>query len=202
MVSEVHRKRVEARKSRLKGELDSVLGGREEIKLEIGCGHGHWLTDFAAKQKGGFFFGIDLIGDRIERANRKAERAELDNIAFIKAEASELVELMLEEVAIESVYVLFPDPWPKKRHWKNRLINPKFLNKLAERCLQGCRLYFRTDHEGYFDWALHTLESVDSWQLVEGAAWPFERESVFQAKAENYQSLVAQRCQNLSRAVP
>ena len=72
MVSEVHRKRVEARKSKLKEELGSVLGGREEIKLEIGCGHGHWLTDFAASQKDDFFFGIDLIGDRVERANRKA----------------------------------------------------------------------------------------------------------------------------------
>ena len=63
---------MEARKSKLKEELGSVLGGREEIKLEIGCGHGHWLTDFAASQKDDFFFGIDLIGDRVERANRKA----------------------------------------------------------------------------------------------------------------------------------
>ena len=193
MVSEVHKKRVEARKSRLKQELDSVLGGREEIKLEIGCGHGHWLTDFAASQKSDFFLGIDLIGERIERANRKAERAKLDNIAFIRAEASELVELMPEGVAIESVYVLFPDPWPKKRHWKNRLINPAFLDNLAERCPRGCRLYFRTDHEAYFDWAIQTLESVDSWQLIEGAAWPFERETVFQAKANSYQSLVAEK---------
>ena len=194
MVSDVHKMRVEARKARLRAELDTLLAGREKIQLEIGCGHGHWITDFAANQAESFFVGVDLIGDRIERANRKAQRAGLGNIAFIKSEASELVELIPEPVSVEAVYVLFPDPWPKKRHWKNRLINPTFLNKLAERCLRGCRLYFRTDHEEYFDWAFQTLESIDSWQLVEGAAWPFERETVFQAKANSYQSLVAQRC--------
>ena len=194
MVSEFHRKRLEVRKARLKEELDSILTGKKEIELEIGCGHGHWLTDFAASRKSSYFLGVDLIGDRIDRANRKAQRAGLENIDFIKAEASELVELMGDGVVIKSVYVLFPDPWPKKRHWKNRLIAPEFLEQLAERCEPGCRLYFRTDHQGYFAWALHNLESVDSWQLIEGAAWPFERETVFQAKAQSYQSLVAQRC--------
>ena len=193
MVSDVHKLRVEARKARLKAELDAVLAGRAKIQLEIGCGHGHWLTDFAANRAESFFVGVDLIGDRIERAKRKAQRAGLGNIAFIKSEASVLVELIPEPVCVEAVHVLFPDPWPKKRHWKNRLINPTFLNKLAEQCLRGCRLYFRTDHEEYFDWAFETLESVESWQLVEGVAWPFERETVFQAKANSYQSLVAEK---------
>ena len=193
VVSEVHKKHVEARQARLKKELDSVLGSVDRLGLEIGCGHGHWLTDFAASQNSGFFLGVDLIGDRIERANRKAQRAELDNIAFIKAEASELIELLPGGVSIEAVYLLFPDPWPKKRHWKNRLVNPAFLERLADRCSRDCRLYFRTDHEEYFDWALHTLESVDSWSLIDGAEWPFERETVFQAKAQSYQSLVAER---------
>lgn len=193
MVSEVHKKRVEARKGRLKSELETVLVDRARIHLEIGCGHGHWLADYAASRAGDFFVGIDLIGDRIDRANRKAQRAGLDNLAFIKAEASELVELMPEPISVEAVYILFPDPWPKKRHWKNRLINPAFLEQLAQRCCQDCRLHFRTDHEEYFDWALHTLLSVESWRLLDGAAWPFERETVFQAKAGSYRSLVAER---------
>ena len=193
MVSEVHKKRVEARKGRLKSELETVLVERARIHLEIGCGHGHWLADYAASRAGDFFVGIDLIGDRIDRANRKAQRAGLDNLAFIKAEASELVELMPEPISVEAVYILFPDPWPKKRHWKNRLINPDFLEQLAQRCCQGCRLHFRTDHEEYFDWALHTLLSMESWRLLDGAAWPFERETVFQAKARSYRSLVAER---------
>lgn len=194
MISDIHKKRVEARKARLKAELDTVLVGRGKIQLEIGCGHGHWLTDFAANRAEDFFLGIDLIGDRIERASRKAQRAGLGNIAFIKSEASELVELIPETVCVEAVYLLFPDPWPKKRHWKNRLINPDFLEQLAERCLRGCRLYFRTDHEEYLDWALQTLRSADSWRLIDDAKWPFERETVFQAKADSYQSLIAQRC--------
>jgi len=193
MVSDVHRKRVQARKARLKAELDTVLLGKGKIHLEIGCGHGHWLTDFAANRPEDFFLGIDLIGDRIERASRKAQRGGLGNIAFVKSEASELVELIPETVCVEAVYLLFPDPWPKKRHWKNRLVKPVFLEQLAERCPQGCRLYFRTDHEEYFDWAWHTLSSVNSWRLIDDATWPFERETVFQAKAQSYKSLVAKR---------
>ena len=177
------------RKAALKTECAAKLVGIEHILLEAGCGHGHWLTDFALSRTADDFVGIDIIGDRIDRANRKAARAGLENVRFLKAEAGEFLNLLPPGCSISSVYILFPDPWPKKRHWKNRLMNVAFLDELASRCQSGARLYFRTDHEGYFEWTRELMPEFASWRVDSDAAWPFERETVFQSKADSYQSL-------------
>ena len=162
MVSDVHKLRVEARKARLKAELDAVLAGRAKIQLEIGCGHGHWLTDFAANRAESFFVGVDLIGDRIERAKRKAQRAGLGNIAFIKSEASVLVELIPEPVCFEAVHVLFPDPWPKKRHAKRRIIQPEFVTKISEKLKSNGSLHLATDWSPYAEHMIEVLDKIPS----------------------------------------
>ncbi len=188
-----HLRHVEQRRALLKKELESGLSGKSNIVLEIGCGHGHWLTEFAAVHEELFCFGIDLIGDRIGRANRKARRAQLKNVLFLKAEANELLEQMPMEVSIQSVFILFPDPWPKKRHWKNRIMNRDFLTLLSHRCIQGARLHFRTDHSEYFEAASSVVASMETWRPVPGFPWPFERETVFQSKADSYQSFVFEK---------
>ncbi len=188
-----HLRRVEIRKAALRDALESCLHGVERVVLELGCGHGHWLTDYAAERADAFCLGIDVIGDRIDRATRKAQRAGLANARFLKAEASELLEMLPEGVTFESVFVLFPDPWPKKRHWKNRLFNASFLGALAKRCASGSRLYFRTDHDGYFAWAEEAAETLADWKVAKDGDWPFERETVFQSKADSFQSLILER---------
>lgn len=190
---ETHLYRVEQRRSVLKAELEVKLSGVSSIVLEIGCGHGHWLTDFAAAHEGLFCVGVDLIGSRIERARRKANRAEGANAFFLKAEATELLELLPSRARIESVFILFPDPWPKKRHWKNRIINPLFLDRLSDRCIEGARVHFRTDHSEYFDWTSRVIASTEKWKPLVDAPWPFERETVFQSKADDYQSLIIEK---------
>ena len=188
-----HQQRIAKRKSLLSDKLKSGLSSKSRIVLEIGCGHGHWLTDFAATNEELFCVGIDLIGNRIDRANRKASRAGLVNILFLKAEASEFLDQLPVGLAIESVFILFPDPWPKKRHWKNRIMNAGFLDVLSDRCLEGARLHFRTDHREYFDWASNAVASAGKWNLLSDAPWPFERETVFQSKADSYQSLIVEK---------
>ena len=188
-----HQQRVTQRKSLLNATLKSCLSGKSRIVLEIGCGHGHWLTDFAAVNKEVPCVGIDLIGNRIERANRKASRVGLDNVHFLKAEANEFLDQLPVGLGIELVFILFPDPWPKKRHWKNRIMNTGFLDKLSDRCLEGARLHFRTDHRDYFDCAANAVAFAGKWNLLNDAPWPFERETVFQSKADSYQSLILEK---------
>jgi tRNA (guanine-N7-)-methyltransferase len=89
--------------------------------------------------------------------------------------------------------VLFPDPWPKKRHHKNRLLQPAFFDFLAGYMGQGSRLYFRTDHAGYFQEVAAFLPALKTWRRDPAAPWPLELETVFQARAPSYQSLVAVR---------
>ncbi len=186
----------DSRIAALRGLLASLLRDHERIVLEIGCGHGHFLTAYASAHAGApFCAGLDIISERVRRANRKCARAGLDaRLAFIHAEAAEFLSVLPGHVRLADVFVLFPDPWPKRRHHKHRLIRGEILDGLAERAAPGARLCFRTDDREYFTAARATIGGHARWRIAGGdpaASWPFEYATVFQEKAAGYQSLVA-----------
>jgi tRNA (guanine-N7-)-methyltransferase len=158
--------------------------------LEIGCGHGHFLTDYAQAHPEKLCVGLDIISDRIERANRKKNRARVANLHFIHASADDFLATLPPAVRVSEVFVLFPDPWPKRRHHKNRLIQTEFLTTLAQRAGQGTRVYFRTDDADYFAAATQGVATHADWEIT-AEPWAFEYETVFQLRAAGYHSFVA-----------
>lgn len=184
---------VTQRRAALSAELAALLPANAAIVLEIGSAHGHFLVRYAGENPGRVCLGVDLRGERVERAKRKAERAGRSNVHFIRAEARELIECLPTGVTFAEVWVLFPDPWPKKRHHKNRLLQPGFFEFLAARTAPGARLYFRTDYGEYFHQVAAFLPELRTWRQDPAAPWPMEHETVFQARAPSYQSLVAVR---------
>jgi tRNA (guanine-N7-)-methyltransferase len=181
------------RRSDLRAELRAILPQPRPIVLEIGCGHGHFLARYATEFPEKLCIGVDLRSDRIDRALRKAERARLPNCHFIRAEALEFIQALPAEVGFEEIWVLFPDPWPKKRHHKNRLLQEDFFEEIAFRSAPGTRLYFRTDFAAYFQNVTAVFPALKTWELVDSPIWPMEHQTVFQARAISYQSLVAIR---------
>jgi tRNA (guanine-N7-)-methyltransferase len=107
------------RRSALRAEL-SRLFPSPPIVWEIGCGHGHFLVRYAGLFPEKFCVGVDLILDRLERSGRKRDRAQLANCHFVRAEAREFLLSLAPGITFEEIWVLFPDPWPKARHNKNR----------------------------------------------------------------------------------
>jgi tRNA (guanine-N7-)-methyltransferase len=188
-----HLARTEERVETLKRVLPSLLGTRHVVTLEIGSGHGHYLTGYATAHPERFCIGIDLLLDRWERAERKRHRAAVPNLAFVRAEALEFLEALPSSVLLNDIFILFPDPWPKRRHHKNRIIQPSFLTKLAERAAPTARLLFRTDHADYFAAAKATVAAHRGWTISTSETWPFELPTVFQSRAESYQSFIAVR---------
>jgi len=181
------------RRAALRAELAVILPQPRPIVLELGCGHGHFLERYAKEFPAKFCIGVDLRSDRIVRAKRKAHRAKLPNCHFIRAEARELLHALPAAIDLEEIWVLFPDPWPKKRHHKNRLLQPEFFEVIAGRTGEGTRLYFRTDFSEYFTAVAAFLPTLKTWQPASPADWPLEHETVFQARAPSYHSLVAVR---------
>lgn len=181
------------RQDRLRTELADLLAGQWQITLEFGCGHGHYLAAYASEHPDEYCLGLDLISQRIRKANGKAERGNINNLHFVKAEAGEFLAALPETVTVARAFMLFPDPWPKKRHHKNRMVQPLFLSGLAERCEPLAPFHFRTDHPGYFDWAMTTIAAHPDWQIEPTAQWPFEHRSYFQDLMEDWQSLIAKR---------
>jgi tRNA (guanine-N7-)-methyltransferase len=164
------------------------------LTLEIGCGHGHFLAAYAAAHPGEYCVGVDLITKRVERSLRKRDRGGLRNLDFFKADAFEFIEAMPDAARAATIFFIHPDPWPKLRHHKNRLIQTHLLDRLAALTTPGVsRLCFRTDHAGYFEWAHEKVGAHPAWRVLEGEPWPFEQETYFSKLLPEHQSLVAER---------
>ncbi len=173
--------------------LDDLITSKDRFVWEVGSGHGHFLTAYARAHPGGKCIGIDITSDRIVRADRKRDRGRLENLHFVRAEAEDFLAVMPEHARFSSIFILFPDPWPKRRHHKNRVVKPEFLAAMAGRALKGATLYFRTDHEPYFRDVTGFIRSHPDWSLHERPEWPFDEATVFQKRAERHFSLVATR---------
>jgi len=185
--------RIAERRAALRAQLQALLPVRQSVVWEIGSGHGHFLVQYAQAFPGKFCVGVDIVRDRLARSGKKLARARLANCHFVQAEAREFLDALPIGVTLEEIWVLFPDPWPKKRHHKNRILQAEFLEALAGRAGEGARLYFRTDHAEYFAAVAALLAELPTWRRDPAAVWPLEQETVFQARAPAYQSLVAVR---------
>ena len=107
-----------------------------------------------------------LLG-RITKLDRKGHRAGLKNLRLLRAEAAYVLEHLLPPGLLDAIHVYFPDPWPKKRHHKNRLISEPF-PPLAKRLLRdGGNVYLRTDNIEYFDQMLEVFGDAKGFQAVE-----------------------------------
>ena len=189
------------RRTALRAELSLLLPAPRAIVWEIGCGHGHFLVRYAALAPGKFCVGVDLILDRLERSGRKRDRAQLANCHFVRAEAREFLLSLPRGISFEEIWVLFPDPWPKARHNKNRLLKAEFFEAIAGRADEGTRFYFRTDHLDYFTEVETILAGLQTWCRDPAVSWPLEQETVFQARAPVYHSLVAVRTSHPARPI-
>ncbi len=167
--------RIEALTEKMKEFLGA---GEGSATLEIGCGHGHWLTSLAENSPGERFIGVDLLSRRIRLAEAKRAKRNLTNVLFLKAEATEILEAWPPETPLSRIFLLHPDPWPKKRHAKNRMTGPAFLDQMARAAGQGTELYFRTDDPAFFEWSRECLNAHSAWKLVT-LPWPHEASSYF-----------------------
>lgn len=181
------------RKAELREALGRDLAGAETILFEAGCGHGHWLTSYAQAHPETRCVGIDLISGRIRKCLNKRDKRGLENLLFYKAALDEFLGVLPPPVRFERTVLLFPDPWPKARHHRRRMVQPAFLDEVAKRTDPGGQFCFRSDDRPYYDWTIEHLEAHPDWRIDEAAAWPHENDTYFQSLMDEYFSVVALR---------
>ena len=185
---------LDERRRVLQDQLSRILFPGGTFVWEVGSGHGHFLAAYAAAHPECLCIGVDIASERIERALRKRERARLGNLHFIRADARFFLQSLPPGTLISDLFVLFPDPWPKSRHHKHRLLQPGFLMAAADAARPDCRLHFRTDFRPYFDEACSAIRASLQWELMPAATpWPFEFSTVFQNRAAQHDSFIARR---------
>lgn len=131
--------------------LSEIFPTNQPLEVELGAGDGSFLIAWAKANPQHNFIGVERLLGRIRKIERKAKRAELTNIRLMRIEASYFLEYLLPRQSVIALHVYFPDPWPKRKHRKNRLINDTF----AEICLRvlapGGAIFVRTDDVDYFE---------------------------------------------------
>lgn len=195
-ITEAHARELEkqaARKAELVKTCRADLAGVDRILFEAGCGHGHWLTDYAEANPGMICAGIDLISWRVRKGNEKKAKRGLQNLHFYKAELSEFLGALPVGIRFDRTVLLFPDPWPKAKHHRRRMVQLSFLDEVARRTDRGGEFCFRSDDRPYFDWTVEHLSEHPDWEIDESAQWPYESETYFQSLMDGYYSVVAKR---------
>jgi len=144
-------------------EIDPLrlFGNSSPLEVDVGCGYGRFLLARAARFPETNFLGLDRLLRRMRKVAKKIHKAGFANVRLLRIEASYAIEHMLPASSVTAFFVLFPDPWPKKRHHGRRLFNEEFMNTLHSKLVPGGVIHAATDHEEYFE-AIHDLFINDS----------------------------------------
>jgi tRNA (guanine-N7-)-methyltransferase len=137
--------------------LRKVFGRVAPCSIEIGFGNGAYLAARASAEPERNFIGIEVYQPGVGSLLLAARLAGLSNLRVICHDAVEVLQMQIEPAALDEVQILFPDPWPKKRHHKRRLVQPDFVALLASRLRPGGRLHLATDWEPYAEQMLTVL---------------------------------------------
>jgi|APGre2960657505_1045072.scaffolds.fasta_scaffold02986_8 tRNA (guanine-N7-)-methyltransferase len=147
--------------------LEKLFPAPQPLAVELGSGDGSFLAQWAKLNPQMNFFGVERLLGRLRKLDRKGRRAGLTNLRLIRVEASYFVEFLLPPESADALHIYFPDPWPKRKHRKNRLINEAF-TEIAARALQpGGTVYLRTDDLDYFQQMTVVFGASSKFQLTE-----------------------------------
>lgn len=131
-------------------DFNEIIRPETPVEVEIGCGNGHFLVARALKNPETHYIGIERMMDRVRKVDKKVTANGLTNLTVLRAEAGRCFSKLFPENRLRAVYLFFPDPWPKRRHHKNRLFSETFSSDLF-RCLKPSgEIHIATDHEDYY----------------------------------------------------
>ena len=165
-------------------DWDQIFSNNYPMKLEIGFGNGSFIIDMAMREPRTNFIGLDMYHKGIRKTITRAEKRLIENIHIVYGDARNRTQSAFQNETLEAIYINFPDPWPKKRHIKRRLITASFVETLSNQLVSSGELRIATDSETYARDMLTFLENSS----LENKAGSFKfsefRENIPQTKYE------------------
>ncbi len=138
-----------------KGSFNKLFGNKKPIHLEIGMGKGNFIIEMAKRNPDINFIGLEKFDSVLVKAVEKLESIELDNLKLIWYDAATIDNLFDKE--IDTLYLNFSDPWPKKRHAKRRLTHESFLEKYDKIFKKGNNIIMKTDNRKLFEYSVKSF---------------------------------------------
>ena len=139
---------------------EQVFGRTAPLIMEIGFGMGEGTLAYAQQNPQKDIIGVEVHEPGVGALMHNLEKAELKNVRIYSTDAIEVLREAIAPGTLEALHLFFPDPWPKKRHHKRRIVQPEFLALVASRLKPGGRIHMATDWQAYADWMLEMLTDM------------------------------------------
>lgn len=166
-----------------------VSDGR--IIVEIGPGRGDFLFHLAEAYPSSLVCGIELMHERFDKLCLRHEKRQLNNVLLIQGDARRVLPEAFKD-GVNEIHIWFPDPWPKRKHFKNRLIQTPFVKSCIEALAPGGLLYFTTDWCDYAEWSADIIAAFDQLESLYHPVISTDDEGTFPSYF--YQKWITQGC--------
>jgi tRNA (guanine-N7-)-methyltransferase len=133
-------------------ELDSLFIKKQPIIMEIGYGMGEATWQIAKASPENNYLGVEVHMPGAGKLMANLAQHEITNVRLIERDVFEVFHYIVKDASLDGVHLFFPDPWPKKRHFKRRIIQERFLNEVAAKLKPGGYLHIATDWVPYAEW--------------------------------------------------
>jgi len=150
--------------------LGQLFPKPQPLEVELGCGDASFLAEYARRNPDQNFIGIERLLGRIQKLDRKGRRAGLANLRGVRIESAYFMQYLLPPHAVSALHIYFPDPWPKKKHRRHRLINEGFPALARAALMPGGVVYLRTDDMDYFGQMTEVFGASREFQKIETPA--------------------------------
>lgn len=151
-------------------DLGRIFTVAQPLEVELGCGDASFLVEYARRHPGKNFIGVERLLGRIQKLDKKGRRLGLANTRGVRIESAYFLEYLLPRHSAVALHIYFPDPWPKKKHRRHRLIGGHF-PALARRALApGGTVFLRTDDADYFQQMNEVFGAAREFEPVESPA--------------------------------
>jgi tRNA (guanine-N7-)-methyltransferase len=148
-------------------DLKVLFSSAQPLEVELGSGDGSFLAEYARRHPEHNFIGVERLLGRMRKLDRKGRRAGLTNLRGVRIESSYFLDYLLPHHSAQALHIYFPDPWPKRKHHRHRLINERF-PVIAQRALvPGGTVYLRTDDRDYFTQMTAVFAASPAFRAVE-----------------------------------
>ena len=137
------------------------------LEVDLGCGDGSFLMEMAAHYPERDFLGVERLLGRVRKVCKKLTKRRLENCRVLRLESRYTVEWILPPESVSRLHLLCPDPWPKFKHQRRRIVQQEFLEAVWQALLPGGEFLFMTDHEEYFEWAAAKVAAFGKFERLE-----------------------------------
>jgi tRNA (guanine-N7-)-methyltransferase len=151
-----------------------LFGNRYPVEIDLGCGKGLFLEEVARRNPQSNFLGVERAAKYFRKAAKRLRRARLGNVRMLRGDGLDALQRWVRPHSVQTIHLYFPDPWPKKRHQKRRLVAPPLLALAHRALLPGGELRLATDHVGYRAVIQSTLAAHSA--LFTELPWPADAE--------------------------